>query len=58
MAGRPIKEKTRIRKNYTTTVDEELLKQAKIYAVIHGKNTNDIIEEALSVFLALKKVTE
>lgn len=35
----------------TTTLNRDLLKEAKIFAVMNDKNLNDIIEEALNMFL-------
>jgi len=38
------------RVKFTTTLDEELLKATKIYAVEKGKPVNEIIEEALRLY--------
>jgi len=39
------------RVKFTTTLDERLLKTTKIYAIDKGKPVNEIIEEALRVYL-------
>lgn len=43
------------RKQVTTTIDEALLKKAKILALKNDKNLNDLIEEALDLLLKTKK---
>ena len=41
---------------FTTTLDEQLLKTVKIFAVEIGKPVNEIIEEALKVYLDKKGI--
>lgn len=40
-----------MKKKYTTTIDEDILKKAKIKAIEENKNLNDIIEELLKSHL-------
>jgi len=39
------------RVKFTTTLDEKLLKITKIYAIDKGKPVNEIMEEALRIYL-------
>ena len=40
-----------MKKKYTTTIDEELLKKAKIKAIEENVNLNDLIERLLREYL-------
>ena len=40
-----------MKKKYTTTIDEELLKKAKIKAIEENINLNDLIERLLKDYL-------
>ena len=44
------------KKQLTTTIDEELLKQAKIECISLGINVNDLIEKLLIEYFNSKKV--
>ena len=39
------------RRTFTTTLDEQLIKEAKILAIRLDKNLNDLIEETLRAIL-------
>lgn len=41
-----------MRDRLNTTIDKELLEQAKIKAIKEGKRLNDILEEALREYLS------
>lgn len=43
-----------MKKNYSTTLDENLIKQLKIQAVEYDTTANDIIEKALKDYFKLK----
>lgn len=44
-----------MKKKYTTNIDEDILKKAKIKAIEENRNLNDIIEELLKAHLEQKK---
>jgi len=41
------------REKFTTNLDSDLIKKIKILAIENGRGANDLIEEALSLYLAL-----
>lgn len=43
------------REKFTTNLDSELIKLLKIHAIVNGKNANEIIEIALSLYLKNNK---
>lgn len=43
------------RKQFTTTIDEQLLEQLKIEAIKTKADSNDIIEEALRAYFEAKE---
>ena len=43
---------------FTTTLDSELLKQLKVYAIQIDKNVNIILEELISELIGIKKEQE
>lgn len=44
-----------MRKNYSTTLDENLLKEIKKAAIDEGRDLNDILEEIIRKYLESKK---
>ncbi|GAA0107400.1 MULTISPECIES: hypothetical protein [Clostridium] len=43
-----------MKKKYTTNIDEELLKEAKIKAIQENVNLNDLIERLLRDYLNMR----
>ena len=44
-----------MKKKFTTTLDEELIKQVKIYAIEHDTSVAKLIEKAINKKLSLNK---
>lgn len=44
----------KLKKKYTTNIDEELLKEAKIKAIQENVNLNDLIERLLRDYLNMR----
>ena len=41
------------REKFTTTLESDLIKKMKIHAIENGRNSNEIIEEAIALYIAL-----